>query len=192
MRLLVINSAPCDEEFAVPISQCLEQAGIASEIVGFDAIPTDLSPFSAVIISASPKGDDIIEAQIPYYAWIENYNKPVLGICHGHQMLGVIYGADLIREGQSEEGDCFVITELEHPIFAGLGQCFGVEQHHDYSISLPNGFKLLASSGRCRVQAMAHPSKPIVSVQFHAEKKPEIILNFVRMAGEMTGGELAS
>lgn len=181
MKLAIINSAPFTEEFVGPIYQCLKGSDIDSEVIGYDAIPPDLSPFSSVIISASPKGDDIIDEQIPYYDWIYSYHNPVLGICHGHQMLGVMHGANLIRSGQNEEGICPVTVETEDPLFSGLGHSFNVEQHHVYSISLPKDFKLLASSDRCRVQAMMHQSKPFYSVQFHAEKNPEIILNFADM-----------
>jgi len=35
---------------------------------------------------------------------------------------------------------------------------------------LPLGFKLLASTPECRIQAMRHLHRPIVSVQFHPEQ----------------------
>ena len=186
MKLVIINSAPFTQEFVEPIKQCLQDSAIDSEVVGYDAIPTDLTPFSGVIISASPKGDDIIDEQISYYEWIYGYQDPVLGICHGHQMLGVMHGADLIRSGQGEEGIYPVIVETDSPLFSGLGQSFKAEQHHVYSISLPNNFRLLASSDRCRVQAMMHQSKPLCSVQFHAEKNPGIILNFANMVNNFS------
>jgi GMP synthase (glutamine-hydrolysing) len=182
MKLLVINSAPYNEKFVAPIIRCLTSAGIESGLVAYENIPADLSSYGGVIISASPRGDDIVETHIPYYQWIRNFSKPILGICHGHQVIGVIHGADLIRDTQSENGLYLVNKEEDSPLFTGLDTNFKVEQHHKDSITLPDKFRLLASSKKCRVQAMVHQAKPIYTIQFHAEKKPKIILNFVSIA----------
>ncbi|MDX1776898.1 MAG: gamma-glutamyl-gamma-aminobutyrate hydrolase family protein [Desulfobulbales bacterium] len=181
MKILAINSAPYTEEFVEPIIQCLAEAGVKSETVGYRNIPSNLEPYAGIIISASPKGNDIVASHIPYFHWIKKCSIPVLGICHGHQVMGVVHGADLIMHEQSEDGECLVIIEKDTSLFVGLGMNFKVVQHHDYYITLPDDFKLLASSSRCRVQAMVHNSKPLYSVQFHAEKKPQIIKNFIKM-----------
>lgn len=180
--IIIINSAPYTDEFVEPIVQCLTVAGITAAVVGYDQIPFEINCCSSVIISASPKADDIIESQIPFYDWLADYPKPVLGICHGHQMLAVMHGAMLKRSGEGEEGICQVQKEIEHPLFAGLEDSFEVEQHHQYSVSLPDNFRLLASSEQCQNQAMAHLTKPVFSVQFHAEKTPDILLNFLSLA----------
>jgi GMP synthase (glutamine-hydrolysing) len=181
MKILIVNSAPQTEEFVAPITRILAGAGLQSDTVSYDNIPTDQESYSGVIISASPQGDDIVEDHTPYFQWIKQTDKPVLGICHGHQVIGVMHGADLIRDTQSENEDMTIIIKEDHPLFAGYNKSMRVASYHNDAITLPEGFRLMASSERCRVQAMAHRTKRLYTVQFHAEKNPEIILNFAEI-----------
>ena len=45
--------------------------------------------------------------------------------------------------------------------------CF--EHHRGQLSTVPEGFRLLASRGNCRVQMLAHESRPIFGTQFHPE-----------------------
>lgn len=181
MKTLLINSAPYTREFVDPIMKVLNEADISVNLIDYHNIPSNLNLFDGVIISASPKGDDIVETHIPYYQWIKNFQRPILGICHGHQFIGVMYGAKLIRDEQSEEGEFLIDIKENNPLFKGYCKSFMVEQHHNNSITLPKNFTLLASSKNCKVQAMVHKEKPIYTTQFHAEKNPDIILNFIKI-----------
>ena len=181
MEILIINSAPYTNEFVEPIVKTLTNAGIRSELVRYDNIPKDLNRYGGLIISASPRGDDIVHDHLPYFQWIRNAAIPIFGICHGHQLIGVMHGAELIRNEQGEEGEHSVTIKENHPLFAGYKESFKAVQHHKDSITLPDEFRLLASSTRCRVQAMVHRTQPIYTVQFHAENDPKLILNFAEM-----------
>lgn len=185
MKILLINSAPQTKEFVDPIMEVLNKADIFVKLINYNEIPSNLALFDGVIISASPRGDDIVDAHIPYYQWIKNFQKPILGICHGHQFIGVMYGAKLIRDEQSEEGEFSIDIKENNPLFNGFTKSFKVEQHHNNSITLPEDFKLLASSERCEVQVMGHKEMPLYTAQFHAEKNPDIILNFIKIAEDV-------
>ncbi len=181
MKLLIINSAPNTRDFVAPIAEALAGVAIHYEITPYNDMPTDTDIYTGIIISASPQGNDIVAAHIPYFQWVRDTGIPVLGICHGHQVIGIMHGAELIRDTQSECGEQTLRIRENSPLFAGCGSSITVVSGHDNSITLPEGFTLLASSDRCRNQAMVHQEKPIYSVQFHAEKKPEIILNFIQI-----------
>jgi GMP synthase (glutamine-hydrolysing) len=181
MTILIINSEPSGVEFVEPIIKILTDTGIKFEVIEYTNIPKNLDSYAGIIISGSPMGDDIVYKHLPYYQWIRDSFKPILGICHGHQLIGAIYGADLIRNKQSEEGEHVINIEEPDPFFSGYEGSVKVKQQHKNSISLPDEFKLLASSIRCRVQAMVHQLKPIYTVQFHAENNPEMILNFIEI-----------
>jgi len=187
MKIFIINSAEPEERgFVDPIKEALTGMNLDIEVREWREIPDDFDKdiYDAIIISASPKGDNSnFENRIKSFQWLKTTQKPVLGICAGHQFIGYIFGSDLIQNREMEDGISSVQIETNDPIFKGYEHEFEVEQHHNDSITLPDGFELLASSAQCKVQAIRHKERPIYSVQWHAERSnPEIIRNFVAIA----------
>lgn len=185
--ILIINSAePEERQFVDPIERYLSEQNASfvtrewREFIGAD----EVGPSSSVIISASPMGDNAnFEERIRAFQWVKNVRVPVMGICAGHQFIGHIFGAELTRDRESEKGNVPVTILEDDPVFEGLGRVIDTEQQHHDSITLPNGFTLLASSGRCRVQSMRHTEKHIYGFQWHVEiSNLEIIGNFINFS----------
>ncbi|MCI4335037.1 MAG: GMP synthase subunit A [Thermoplasmata archaeon] len=103
--------------------------------------------------------------------WIDRAPFPVLAICVGHQFLGRHYGGEVAKARSPEFGRVEVVQEAPtHPLFAGLPERFTAwESHNDEVRSPPPGWRRLARSVTCEVQAMAHPDRPLFGVQFHPE-----------------------
>ncbi|MHB8842076.1 MAG: type 1 glutamine amidotransferase [Candidatus Aquicultor sp.] len=112
-------------------------------------------------------------------AWIEDEIRlirraaslrlPVLGICFGHQLIGKAFGSEVVRR-ERRVGFADVVKVQEAPIFDGLPPAWkSAVYHQDRIETLPQGFKLIASSQYCAVQAMAHADLPIWTTQFHPE-----------------------
>jgi GMP synthase (glutamine-hydrolysing) len=118
--------------------------------------------------------------------WIDRAPVPVLGICVGHQFLARHFGGQVGRSPRPEFGRVSVtVDEPEHTLFHGLPATLTVwESHNDQVVRLPPGFRRLAHSETCPVQAMAHTERPIWGVQFHPEVEHtqggrEIFQNFL-------------
>lgn len=181
MKILIINSAePGNRSFVDPIQEALHKTEVTVHTKEHSEIPDDT--YDAVIISASSKGNNAnFNARLKLLAWLRTTKLPVLGICAGHQLIGKLFGGELISDQESEDGISTVRVQKEDPIFEGYGDEFNVEQHHNDSITLPENFELLASSLRCRVQAIRHRERPLYGVQWHAEQSnPDIIRNFIK------------
>jgi GMP synthase (glutamine-hydrolysing) len=143
----------------------------------------------------------------PLVELIRETSTPVLGLCGGHQLIGLTFGAqpapmgplapgerdpkpDLAPGMRKEWGPCRVDVTADDPLFAGLDDTVVVEQRHFWELkSVPPGFVSLAGSEACRVQAIRHAHRPLYGVQFHPEKYSDghldgraILTNFFRLA----------
>ena len=97
---------------------------------------------------------------------------PVLGICAGAQVMGLHYGGALAPAKAPEFGKAEIV--LDDPsggrILAGLPSKFiAWENHNDEVSRVPDGFRRLAHSANCAMQAMEDERRARYAVQFHPE-----------------------
>lgn len=135
-----------------------------------DIKPEDFEENAGIIISGAP----ILitkEDPAPHAALLRPLlfvNVPILGICFGHQMLGVLHNAlpSICMEAREVQDVLLVETD---PLFEGISSPASFRQDHIEAIELPEGFIHLASSRICMNEAMKHPRKSMWGVQFHPE-----------------------
>jgi len=177
-----------------------------TEVTHVSTLPEALEKFQpdAIVLSGTLRDFDYYKPEIlsGFADFIHTTQKPVLGICGGHQLIGLSFGARVITLDQQEQEKRrtnrvteyqyrFVrIVEPEDPIFAGIdnpesrvwqdytreGRILRVWQNHGLQLDrVPAVFKLLARSYLCRNQMMVKRSdnQLIYSVQFHLEKSFE-------------------
>ena len=110
---------------------------------------------------------------------------PMLCICVTHQLMATTFGGKTDLAKRPEFGPVEVIVGDEDTILEGLKPSFTAwESHNDEVIALPPGFRALASSDNCTVQAMRHEKQNIYGVQFHPEvyhtpKGVDVFKNFL-------------
>jgi GMP synthase-like glutamine amidotransferase len=163
----------------------------------------DFQP-EAIVLSGTLRDFDYYKPELlaGFSDFIHATRTPVLGICGGHQLIGLSFGACVLTLDQQEQQKRrtnrvteyqyrFVrIVDPEDPIFAGIdnpesrvwqdytreGRILRVWQNHGLQLDrVPEGFELLARSYLCRNQMMVKRSDDqlIYSVQFHLEKSFE-------------------
>ena len=163
----------------------------------------DFQP-DAIVLSGTLRDFDYYRPEIleGFSDFIHRTRIPVLGICGGHQLIGLSFGARVLtldsREQHERRTDRLTeyqyrfirIVDSEDPIFEGIdnpqsgvwqdytkeGRILRVWQNHGLQLDgVPDGFKLLATSYLCRNQMMVRHSDDqfIYSVQFHLEKSFE-------------------
>jgi GMP synthase-like glutamine amidotransferase len=121
------------------------------------------------------------------YEIIRSAEVPILGICGGCQLIALALCAALGPMRRLEEGErdlnaqhapgyrkewgFLPVHVIEpDPLFEGLGEHPVFLEAHYWEVKVvPNGFKLLASSAACRVQAMRRVDRPVYAIQFHPE-----------------------
>ena len=110
---------------------------------------------------------------------------PMLCICVTHQLMATTFGGKTNLAKRPEFGPVEVTVADEDTILEGLKPSFTAwESHNDEVVALPPGFRALASSDNCTVQAMRHERQNIYGVQFHPEvyhtpKGVDVFKNFL-------------
>ncbi len=101
---------------------------------------------------------------------------PMLGVCLGHQAIGVAYGARLVRGRRVMHGKRSRIRHGGGGLFAGLPETLTVTRYHSLALeraSLPEALEVTAwtdeEGWEDEVQAVAHRAHPVWGVQFHPE-----------------------
>jgi GMP synthase-like glutamine amidotransferase len=117
---------------------------------------------------------------------------PVLGICAGMQLLATAAGAE-VAAAAAPVGPVFAPVEIldDTDLMAGLAGGISVWHHHGDEVKAPpHGFRVLARSRTCAVEALAADDRPWWGTQFHPEawdaEHPAgrtILENFFRLAG---------
>jgi GMP synthase-like glutamine amidotransferase len=157
----------------------------------------------AVVLSGTLRDFDLYAPDMldRFRRFVVDTTIPVLGICGGHQLVGLSFGVEVVTldwKEPSERRDNrineyqyrFVKVVREDPIFAGIDDRNGdssphvrgrqrilrVWQNHGLMIDrLPEGFVTLATGYLCPIQMMVRrtPEQLIYTVQFHIEKSFE-------------------
>lgn len=147
----------------------------ASVIKLDDACASDLNRSDGVVISGGPllfTDPATGKALISRFGFLDQLQVPVLGICLGHQAIGLRYGAEVFRDTERRKSE-EVKIEKDHPLFNGFNDAVEFTTDHCEGITLPDGFVRLASSKYYGVEAMADDSKQLYGVQFHPESSGE-------------------
>ena len=151
----------------------------------------DFSTFKGVIISGAP----LMITEINMEVYLKSMEKvvqsrlPILGICFGHQLLGLHFGAYGAKMKEDREFREIEVIEAS-PLFSKLPDIFYMQEDHCESISVAPNFKHIATSDTCVNEAMMHENLPYFGIQFHPEvsgNQGAIILeNFVRICQSTT------
>ena len=163
------------------ILDCVEKLGFQGEVVPLANLENGIGNWEKVIISGAPILLSQIEDPTEYIEkarTILNLEIPVLGICFGHQIIGMHYGAQC-KMGEEDRADQLIHQIVEDSIFSGLEQSFVMMQDHCEYINVPDSFIHLGRSAVTEVEVMKHQSKPIYGCQFHPEVSGKTGLQFI-------------
>ncbi len=127
-----------------------------------------------IIISGGPgsiyEDPDNLGLMIAKKILDDQLDFPLFGICYGHQTIAYAAGAEVGKGKNAEYGISEIYVTEEDQILAGVPKSFNAwVSHYDEVKAVPKGFKRLAYSDECDVEAMCHRNQPIYSVQFHPE-----------------------
>lgn len=126
--------------------------------------------YEGIVLSGAPilLTEEKTDQYIQNTEWIKEIKIPILGICFGHQLIALQYGGFVKKMKEDRAFQDIEIFE-ESPLFKRLPRIIQMQEDHCEFASVPQNFKLLASSDTCFNEAMQHNELHIYGVQFHPE-----------------------
>ncbi|MDP3149715.1 MAG: aminodeoxychorismate/anthranilate synthase component II [Ignavibacteria bacterium] len=97
---------------------------------------------------------------------------PVLGVCLGHQAIGISFGAKVIKANQLMHGKTSLIQHDNKTIFKNVPKDFEATRYHSLIIekeTLPSSLEITAQTEDGVIMGVRHKTFPIEGIQFHPE-----------------------
>ena len=97
---------------------------------------------------------------------------PILGVCLGHQAIGICYNGRVIKADKLMHGKTSKIIHDGKLVFKGIPQNFDATRYHSLIIekeSLPTELEITATSEDGTIMGVRHKNFPVVGIQFHPE-----------------------
>jgi len=156
------------------IARRVRELGVYCEIVPFQKAEEAFDRMNpqAIILSGSPHSTtDIGSPRAPQKIFTAQI--PILGICYGEQVMCAQLGGAVATSKKREYGRAPLTIEDECLLFAGVwekGQSYQVWMSHgDKVVSLPEGFRVVATSPGAPFAAIADEERQFYALQFHPE-----------------------
>ena len=170
-RVVVIDNY---DSFVYNLVQYLGELGAEPIVHRHDALTLDeiaaLEP-DGVLISPGPgRPEDagLSNAVIERFAG----ERPILGVCLGHQCIGQVYGGRIVRAPQIMHGKTSLIRHTGAGVFDGLPSPLEATRYHSLVIdpaSMPDELEVTAETDDGVVMGVRHRRHDVEGVQFHPE-----------------------
>jgi len=167
-RVLILDFG---SQYTQLIARKIRELKVYAEIVPFHTPVEDIKREkpSAIILSGGPSSID--EKGAPQVSdEIFKLGVPVLGICYGLYLVVNAYKGKIAGASSKEYGRAIITIKEKSALFKGLKKKEQVWMSHgDKVVSVPEGFKVVASSENAEIAAVENTSKQAYGVQFHPE-----------------------
>ncbi len=172
MRLLILDNY---DSFTFNLVQYLGELGAEVDVVRNDVKTVDelLDPRpDGVVISPGPGEPSAAGVSIELVHACASRGIPLLGVCLGHQSIGMAFGGTIVRARSIMHGK---VSKIEHDgtgVFAGLRSPLEATRYHSLVIDrdrCPAELAVTARTADGEIMGVRHVEYPIEGVQFHPE-----------------------
>jgi para-aminobenzoate synthetase component II len=174
MRILVVDNY---DSFVFNLVQYLGQLGVEAQVWrNDDARLSDpaaiVAEVDGVLLSPGPGTPERAGASIDLVRACVAAHTPLLGVCLGHQAIGVAFGATVDRAPELLHGKTSKVFHTNTGVLQGLPDPFTATRYHSLTIlpeTLPAELEVTARTGSGVIMGVRHTDLPIHGVQFHPE-----------------------
>ncbi|MDO4323143.1 MAG: aminodeoxychorismate/anthranilate synthase component II [Lachnospiraceae bacterium] len=166
------------DSFVYNLARYMEELGERVELIRNDRISAGqvetmmlAGTLEGIIISPGPKSPkdcgncrEIVEQMAG--------RVPILGVCLGHQIIGHVFGAKVVKGVRPMHGKVTRIRTTGEGLFEQLPREYSVTRYHSLIVSdeqFPEELQVDARSEDGVIMALSHRKLPVYGVQFHPE-----------------------
>jgi anthranilate synthase/aminodeoxychorismate synthase-like glutamine amidotransferase len=202
MQVLVVDNY---DSFVFNLVQYLGQLGVTAQVwrndderlSDPDAIAAE---FDGILLSPGPGTPERAGASIPLVQACAATSTPLLGVCLGHQAIGVAFGGTVDRAPELLHGKTSTVNHGDLGVLKGLPDPFTATRYHSLTIlpeTLPDALEVTARTDGGVIMGVQHTELPIHGVQFHPESiltegGHRMLANWLTLCGEAPAEALVS
>jgi para-aminobenzoate synthetase component 2 len=169
-KILVVDNY---DSFVFNLVQYLQQLGAEVVVKRNDEVNAEsINGFDGVLLSPGPGTPEDAGACIEIVNAAIEKQKPLLGVCLGHQAIGAALGGKVSRAPELLHGKTSQVQHKNEGVFKDLKSPFRATRYHSLAIettSVPDELAVTATTEEGVIMGVKHKLAPIEGVQFHPE-----------------------
>jgi para-aminobenzoate synthetase component 2 len=169
-KILVVDNY---DSFVFNLVQYLQQLSAEVVVKRNDEVNANsINEFDGVLLSPGPGTPEDAGACIEIVNAAIEKQKPLLGVCLGHQAIGAAFGGKVSRAPELLHGKTSQVQHKNEGVFKDLKSPFRATRYHSLAIenpSFPNDLIITATTESGVIMGVKHKTAPIEGVQFHPE-----------------------
>ncbi len=170
LRVLLLDNY---DSFTYNLYQYLCQLGAEVEVARNDEITVEeigARAFDGIVVSPGPSRPENAGVTLEV---IRRFGPelPILGVCLGHQAIGLVYGGEIITV-DPVHGKRSAVDHRAQGVFEGLPTPIDAGRYHSLAVaadSVPAELEVTATSPDGLVMGLRHREHPVEGIQFHPE-----------------------
>lgn len=179
------------DSFTYNLVQYLEELGAHTVVFRNDAVTLgklNALKIERIVISPGPGAPP--SAGISCQVIKEFYRRiPILGVCLGHQCIGYVFGAKIIKAPTIMHGKTSQVYHNRQGVFKDIESPFVATRYHSLIIdknTLPSNLEVNAHTEDGIIMGVKERENPLFGVQFHPEsiltgQGKQILKNFLEL-----------
>lgn len=187
------------DSFTFNLVHYLQEIGVEIFVINQEtALDFDFQsyPFEALVVGPGPNSPEESGSLLDFMRVCMDLNKPILGVCLGHQALGQLLGLRVQRADFPMHGKASALLHEGTDIFGGLDSPMCVGRYHSLILqegaNAPTDLRILMRDDLGQIMAFRHASLPFWGIQFHPESvlTPQgktLLINWVRRVEGLQG-----
>jgi para-aminobenzoate synthetase component II len=173
-KILVLDNY---DSFVYTLNGYLQQLGAETDVIRNDAVSESeladlMGNYDAVLISPGPGTPADAGLSIKVVEIALETNKPVLGVCLGHQAIAEAMGATVTSAEELMHGKTSEVVHDGSLIFENVPKSFRATRYHSLAVvdnTVPQDLVVTSRTKGGVIMGLQHATKPIYGVQFHPE-----------------------